>query len=99
MSCWDAKRPRVREKQHPSQLLAYSATYGAAVICRQGRRERPVWIGQAPADRAVWHLIGSTELAARLDPEDVGLVIRACQGGAAEVIRRGGGHVAKCMDD
>jgi class 3 adenylate cyclase/tetratricopeptide (TPR) repeat protein len=44
-------------------------------------------------------LVGSTELAARLDPEDMGRVIRAYQGRCAEVISRWGGHVAKYMGD
>jgi class 3 adenylate cyclase/tetratricopeptide (TPR) repeat protein len=44
-------------------------------------------------------LVGSTALAARLDPEDMGLVIRAYQGRCAEVIKRWGGHVAKYMGD
>jgi class 3 adenylate cyclase len=44
-------------------------------------------------------LVGSTELAARLDPEDMGRVIRAYQGCCAEVVERWGGHVAKYMGD
>ena len=44
-------------------------------------------------------LVGSTELAARLDPEDMGQVLRAYQECCAEVVRRWGGHVAKYMGD
>ena len=44
-------------------------------------------------------LVGSTALAARLDPEDMGRVIRAYQGCCAEVVERWGGHVAKYMGD
>ena len=44
-------------------------------------------------------LVGSTELAARLDPEDMGAVIRAYQECCAEVVERWGGHVAKYMGD
>ena len=44
-------------------------------------------------------LVGSTELAARLDPEDMGAVMRAYHGACAEVIERWGGHVAKYMGD
>jgi predicted ATPase/class 3 adenylate cyclase len=44
-------------------------------------------------------LVGSTELAARLDPEDMGRVIRGYQECCAEVIKRWGGHVAKYMGD
>jgi class 3 adenylate cyclase len=44
-------------------------------------------------------LVGSTALAARLDPEDMAAVIRAYQECCAQVIRRWGGHVAKYMGD
>ena len=44
-------------------------------------------------------LVGSTELAARLDPEDMGQVIRAYQGCCTEVVERWDGHVAKYMGD
>ena len=44
-------------------------------------------------------LVGSTELSARLDPEDMGAVIRGYQQCCAEVVERWGGHVAKYMGD
>jgi class 3 adenylate cyclase len=44
-------------------------------------------------------LVGSTELAARLDPEDMGAVIRAYHRCCAEAVERWGGHVAKYMGD
>ena len=44
-------------------------------------------------------LVGSTELSARLDPEDMGAVIRAYHGACTEVVERWGGHVAKYMGD
>ena len=44
-------------------------------------------------------LVGSTALSARLDPEDMGEVIRAYQAACAEVVERWGGHVAKYMGD
>jgi class 3 adenylate cyclase/predicted ATPase len=44
-------------------------------------------------------LVGSTELAARLDPEEMGAVMRAYHGACAEVVERWGGHVAKYMGD
>ena len=44
-------------------------------------------------------LVGSTALSARLDPEDMGRVIRAYQQCCAEVVERWGGHVAKYMGD
>jgi class 3 adenylate cyclase/tetratricopeptide (TPR) repeat protein len=44
-------------------------------------------------------LVGSTELAARLDPEDLRDVMRAYQAACAEVIGRFEGHVAKYLGD
>ncbi|HET6519516.1 MAG TPA: AAA family ATPase, partial [Geminicoccaceae bacterium] len=44
-------------------------------------------------------LVGSTELAARLDPEDLGAVIRAYQDRAADAVGRWGGSVAKYLGD
>ena len=44
-------------------------------------------------------LVGSTALAARLDPEDMRAVITAYQNACSEVIRRYEGHVAKFMGD
>jgi class 3 adenylate cyclase len=44
-------------------------------------------------------LVGSTELSAKLDPEDMAAVIRAYQGCCAQVVERWGGHVAKYMGD
>jgi class 3 adenylate cyclase/pimeloyl-ACP methyl ester carboxylesterase len=44
-------------------------------------------------------LVGSTELAARLDPEDARAAIRAYQDGCAEVIGRWQGHIAKYLGD
>jgi class 3 adenylate cyclase len=44
-------------------------------------------------------LVGSTGLAARLDPEDMGQVIRAYQECCAGVIRRWEGHIAKYLGD
>ncbi|HSA80035.1 MAG TPA: adenylate/guanylate cyclase domain-containing protein [Geminicoccaceae bacterium] len=44
-------------------------------------------------------LVGSTELSARLDPEDMGAVIRAYQECCAESVKRWDGHIAKYMGD
>ena len=44
-------------------------------------------------------LVGSTELASRLDPEDMGRVIRAYQDCCTTAIGTWGGHVAKYMGD
>jgi class 3 adenylate cyclase/predicted ATPase len=44
-------------------------------------------------------LVGSTALAARLDPEDLSRVIRAYQECCTATVERWGGHVAKYMGD
>jgi class 3 adenylate cyclase/predicted ATPase len=44
-------------------------------------------------------LVGSTALAARLDPEDMGAVMRAYHGACAATVERWSGHVAKYMGD
>src|SRR5438093_5115852 len=44
-------------------------------------------------------LVGSTELSARLDPENFRDVVRAYQRSAAEAVARLGGHVAKTLGD
>jgi len=44
-------------------------------------------------------LVGSTELARRLDPEDVREIMRAYHGAVAGEVTRFGGHVARYMGD
>jgi class 3 adenylate cyclase len=44
-------------------------------------------------------LVGSTELSARLDPEDMGALIRTYQECCAERLKQWDGHVAKYMGD
>jgi class 3 adenylate cyclase/pimeloyl-ACP methyl ester carboxylesterase len=44
-------------------------------------------------------LVNSTELTARLDPEDMGRVIRSYQACCAEIVNRWEGHIAKYMGD
>jgi class 3 adenylate cyclase/predicted ATPase len=44
-------------------------------------------------------LVGSTELSARLDPEDMGALIRTYQECCTEGVRQWDGHVAKYMGD
>src|SRR5271169_1818405 len=44
-------------------------------------------------------LVGSTALSARLDPEDMGDLIRAFQGAVSLAVVRFEGHVAKLMGD
>jgi len=44
-------------------------------------------------------LVGSTDLSATLDPEDLREVVRAYQETAAEVIQRYEGHIAQYLGD
>jgi len=44
-------------------------------------------------------LVGSTALSTRMDSEDLGKVITACQTCVADAVRRFGGFVAKYMGD
>jgi class 3 adenylate cyclase len=44
-------------------------------------------------------LVGSTELSRRLDPEDLGELMRAYQACCGEVVRRWDGHVARYLGD
>src|SRR5262249_18470576 len=44
-------------------------------------------------------LVGSTALTARLDPEDVGDLIRAFRGAVVAAVRRFDGHIARWMGD
>src|SRR5271169_1890894 len=44
-------------------------------------------------------LVGSTAMSARLDPEDMGAIIRAFQGAVSLAVVRFEGHVAKLMGD
>jgi class 3 adenylate cyclase len=44
-------------------------------------------------------MVSSTELSSRLDPEDMGQVIRAYQDCCADAVKRWNGHVAKFMGD
>ena len=44
-------------------------------------------------------LVGSTELTAQLDPEDMADLIRAFQGAVAAAVHRFDGHIAKWMGD
>jgi class 3 adenylate cyclase len=44
-------------------------------------------------------LVGSTELSARLDPEDLGAVIRTYQARVTEIVARSGGFIAHYVGD
>jgi class 3 adenylate cyclase len=56
---------------------------------------RPVVAERRQLTMLFCDLIGSTELAARLDPEGLCSVMRAYQAACAEIVRGSGGHVAK----
>jgi class 3 adenylate cyclase len=62
------------------------------------------WIARQEAERRQLtvlfvDLVGSTALAARLDPEDMGAIMRAYHRCCAKVVELWGGHVAKYMGD
>jgi class 3 adenylate cyclase len=44
-------------------------------------------------------LVGSTALSARLDPEDLRVVMRAYRNACAAAVSRSGGHAAKFLGD
>ena len=73
--------------------LPASRTAGAAVKKRAAEAER------RQLTVMFCDMVGSTEVAARLDPEDMGEVIRAYHGTCTETVQRWGGHVAKYMGD
>jgi class 3 adenylate cyclase/tetratricopeptide (TPR) repeat protein len=62
-------------------------------------KERPAEAERRQLTVLFCDLVGSTELSAKLDPEDMGRVIRAYQDCCAEVVARWDGHVAKYMGD
>ena len=70
-----------------------SAPAEAAAKARRGQAER------RQLTVLICDLVGSTELSVKLDPEDMGRVIRAYQECCAGVVARWGGHVAKYMGD
>ena len=70
--------------------LAASSAPGRAIPDSAERRQLTVMFCD---------LVGSTELSARLDPEDMGDVIRTFQSSVASAAARFDGHVAKFMGD
>jgi SAM domain (Sterile alpha motif)/Adenylate and Guanylate cyclase catalytic domain len=74
---------------------------GTAPVAAEPRvaPERPVAAERRQLTVLFCDLVGSTELSVRLDPEDMGALIRAYQGCCADVVRQWGGHVAKYMGD
>jgi class 3 adenylate cyclase len=70
----------------------------AAMMQSDGRVEQIAAERSQPGKRAL-HLVGSTALSARMDPEDLREVISAYQKAVAETVQRFGGFVAKYMGD
>jgi class 3 adenylate cyclase/predicted ATPase len=71
----------------PPQPVAATAASGWP---EAERRQLTVWFCD---------LVGSTELASRLDPEDMGALMRAYHAACKEMVGRWEGHVAKLMGD
>ena len=81
--------------------LPHAALPGAATGSLE---QQPMAVPKGGAERRqltvlFCDLVGSTELAARLDPEDMGEVIRTYLNRCTEDIQSWGGHVAKYMGD
>ena len=90
-----------------------AATVPGASFCAQcGQRLRPPAAppAAAPHQRSrgpvrrhltvlFCDLVGSTALAGRLDPEDVGALMRAYRDCCSDVVKRWGGHVARFLGD
>jgi class 3 adenylate cyclase/tetratricopeptide (TPR) repeat protein/energy-coupling factor transporter ATP-binding protein EcfA2 len=79
---------------------------GAAFANAAGRKVAEAQPTPTPASGERRHLtvlfcdlVGSTEIAARLDPEEWRELLASYHGAAAEVITRYGGHVAKYLGD
>jgi SAM domain (Sterile alpha motif) len=89
---------------HRRKLLAAIASLGATppvATEMAATRDAPV---PADAERRqltvmFCDLVGSTELSARLDPEDLRDVIAACHRAVADVVRSFDGFIAKYMGD
>ncbi|MBP2295733.1 adenylate/guanylate cyclase domain-containing protein [Azospirillum rugosum] len=88
---------------HRRKILAAIAALGVPEPAASGRGGSPVAnaIGAERRQLTVMFcdLVGSTALAAAIDPEEMGDVIRAYQVAATGAITRFGGHVAKFMGD
>src|SRR5262245_5154255 len=77
-------------KALPVDAATASSTQGAHPEDRAERRQVTVMFSD---------LVGSTALSARMDPEDLRVVISAYQKCVAETVERFGGFVAKYMGD
>lgn len=96
----DLRELGVASLGHRRRLLRAIAALRGAVRGESVPDEAP----RSPAERRQLtlmfvDLVGSTELAQALDPEDLRLVMRAYQAQCTAVITRLGGHVAKYLGD
>jgi class 3 adenylate cyclase len=104
----DLKDIGVTTVGHRRKLLEAIAALAEPAVAPQAEPSAPADVAprarRAEAERRqltvmLVDLVGSTALSARLDPEDMGQVIRSYQVACAEVVERWGGHVAKYMGD
>jgi class 3 adenylate cyclase/predicted ATPase len=85
-------------------IVALSAGPGAPTVLATAEKPEPRPQPRAAPERRqltvlFCDLVGSTELSARLDPEDLRDVIGAYQTACAEVVARFEGHIAKFLGD
>jgi class 3 adenylate cyclase len=83
-------RPGATTGQEPPSIGSATSTTSARLGASGERRQVTVMFSD---------LVGSTALAARMDPEDLRDVIAAYQKAVAETVQRFGGFVAKYMGD
>jgi predicted ATPase/class 3 adenylate cyclase len=102
----DLKELGIQALGHRRKLLAAISLLSeeaATTRAAEDSRRRTVEPSGVPERRQLTvmfvDLVASTELAARLDPEDMAQVIRAYQSCCTEVVERWNGHVAKYMGD
>jgi predicted ATPase/class 3 adenylate cyclase len=87
MDCQHCRAPIILEARYCSNCGV--AVHGAESLEAERRHIAVVFCD----------LAGSTELAARLDPEDFSAIIRRYHARCAEIIRGLSGHVAQCLGD
>jgi class 3 adenylate cyclase len=82
----------IAELREPAGRPAATANAGAPATSPRKAERRQLTV-------LFCDLVGSTELSARLDPEDLGAVMRSYQNRCAEVVRRWDGFVARYLGD
>jgi class 3 adenylate cyclase/predicted ATPase len=88
-------RPEAERMSRDLPLEATSAPSAAAAVTAA----EPIGAERRQVTVMFCDLVGSTDLASQLDPEDMADVIRAYQGTVSAVIRRFDGYIAKFMGD